>query len=68
MPDAPTGTKNNTPSPLATPPQVCKSKIRTNISTAACRIVWTVRTCQPLTHEDNAYEAKTKIKYGGAEE
>ncbi len=32
---APTGTRNKTPKPLATPPQVCNSNINDSMSTAA---------------------------------
>ena len=39
--NAPTGTRNSRPRPLATPPQACSSRSSTNMSTVACRMVCT---------------------------
>ncbi len=61
---APTGTKNNTPRPLATPPQVCSSRTSTNMSTDACRIVCTCALARRWRTNNDANQAKTKIKYG----
>ncbi len=58
----PTGTKNSSPRPLATPPQVWSRIASTSMSTVACSMVWTYGARQAAAHQNDADQARSTDK------